>query len=467
MGTLADKLTYLSDTKVAIRDAIRQAGGDVPTGTTFREYADIIADSFQIERLPLYLDNNAGFTESVSNALPGQNSTFYSAYSTVKQGYGIISGINTSDTAADTFVYVYNESTKTATSLSVGARRSQILIDWETGKPINIGGEVFLPCSQPFSSNNILSKLNVSDLSTVTNVTTPISASISNMGIINNGNVYMLPHHTGFAAMPNAQVFKYNPTTNTVTQIMYNTAINTAFGSTADDRFNYLSPLLGITDKCLAFAYNGTTFCICQLDLTTANSISNPVLLNNIGGISGSHIPIVTDKYIYLFPAANIGGTGNLTVVRIKRDQEFSASSYDTVTFTAVGSAGTVRPTLSYGFFRQVSMKNSLGTSVCSNSLFIPQNCFTIGNTPKTIAVDAVKHEFSIISFSSQGLYTGTDRSGGAYEPAEDYCGYHGFGEDQATYQPILLSYWRASDQSSHNNFFVRNTTVMWHTKFS
>ena len=44
MGTVADKLTYLSDTKVAIHDAIEAKGVDIAVGTSFREYATKIAD---------------------------------------------------------------------------------------------------------------------------------------------------------------------------------------------------------------------------------------------------------------------------------------------------------------------------------------------------------------------------------------------------------------------------------------
>lgn len=44
MGTTSDKLLYLQDTKSAIKDAIVAKGVEVPTGTTFREYADKIAD---------------------------------------------------------------------------------------------------------------------------------------------------------------------------------------------------------------------------------------------------------------------------------------------------------------------------------------------------------------------------------------------------------------------------------------
>lgn len=44
MGTIADKLLYLQDTKSAIKDAIVAKGVTVPTGTTFREYATKIGD---------------------------------------------------------------------------------------------------------------------------------------------------------------------------------------------------------------------------------------------------------------------------------------------------------------------------------------------------------------------------------------------------------------------------------------
>ena len=43
MGTIADKLTYLDGTKVAIKDAIVLKGGTVAEGDTFRSYADKIA----------------------------------------------------------------------------------------------------------------------------------------------------------------------------------------------------------------------------------------------------------------------------------------------------------------------------------------------------------------------------------------------------------------------------------------
>lgn len=43
MGTTAEKLAYLADTKTAIKDAIVAKGVEVPEGTTFRQYADLIS----------------------------------------------------------------------------------------------------------------------------------------------------------------------------------------------------------------------------------------------------------------------------------------------------------------------------------------------------------------------------------------------------------------------------------------
>lgn len=40
MGTTADKLAYLADTKTAIKDAIVAKGVEIPDGTPFRQYAD-------------------------------------------------------------------------------------------------------------------------------------------------------------------------------------------------------------------------------------------------------------------------------------------------------------------------------------------------------------------------------------------------------------------------------------------
>ena len=43
MGTTAEKLAYLAETKTAIKDAIIAKGTDVPDGATFRQYANLIS----------------------------------------------------------------------------------------------------------------------------------------------------------------------------------------------------------------------------------------------------------------------------------------------------------------------------------------------------------------------------------------------------------------------------------------
>lgn len=43
MGTTAEKLAYLSETKASIKNAIVAKGVEVPEGTTFRGYADLIS----------------------------------------------------------------------------------------------------------------------------------------------------------------------------------------------------------------------------------------------------------------------------------------------------------------------------------------------------------------------------------------------------------------------------------------
>lgn len=51
MGTTADKLEYLQGTKAAIKQAIVNKGVAVPDGTTFRGYADKIADIIDVPDL--------------------------------------------------------------------------------------------------------------------------------------------------------------------------------------------------------------------------------------------------------------------------------------------------------------------------------------------------------------------------------------------------------------------------------
>lgn len=51
MGTTADKLAYLNDTKTAIKTAIVNKGVAVPDGTTFRGYAEKIGDIIDVPDL--------------------------------------------------------------------------------------------------------------------------------------------------------------------------------------------------------------------------------------------------------------------------------------------------------------------------------------------------------------------------------------------------------------------------------
>lgn len=52
MGTTAQKLAYLSDTKAVIKQAIVSKGIAVPDGTTFREYAKKISSIHDVSSLP-------------------------------------------------------------------------------------------------------------------------------------------------------------------------------------------------------------------------------------------------------------------------------------------------------------------------------------------------------------------------------------------------------------------------------
>lgn len=52
MGTIADKLAYLNDTKTAIKNAIVAKGVAVPDGSAFREYAAKISDIQDVASLP-------------------------------------------------------------------------------------------------------------------------------------------------------------------------------------------------------------------------------------------------------------------------------------------------------------------------------------------------------------------------------------------------------------------------------
>lgn len=60
MGTTADKLEYLNDTKTAIKNAIVAKGVAVPDGTTFRAYSDLIINRLVSYSEELRPTNSAG-----------------------------------------------------------------------------------------------------------------------------------------------------------------------------------------------------------------------------------------------------------------------------------------------------------------------------------------------------------------------------------------------------------------------
>lgn len=80
MGTTAEKLAYLDATKTAIKDAIAAKGVNVPEGTTFRQYANLISGiSTGLSDADLALANAT--PEDVTSG-----KTFYAGDRTLKTG---------------------------------------------------------------------------------------------------------------------------------------------------------------------------------------------------------------------------------------------------------------------------------------------------------------------------------------------------------------------------------------------
>ena len=69
MGTIADKLTYLSDTKTAIKDAIVAKGISVADTDTFRSYADKVAE-IQTKKIGVSIGNIIGDVSSNGTYIP-------------------------------------------------------------------------------------------------------------------------------------------------------------------------------------------------------------------------------------------------------------------------------------------------------------------------------------------------------------------------------------------------------------
>lgn len=69
MGTIADKLTYLNDTKTAIKDAIVAKGISVSDTDTFRSYADKVAE-IQTKKMGMSIGNIIGDVSSNGTYIP-------------------------------------------------------------------------------------------------------------------------------------------------------------------------------------------------------------------------------------------------------------------------------------------------------------------------------------------------------------------------------------------------------------
>lgn len=105
MGTTADKLEYLQGTKAAIKSAIINKGVAVPDGTTFRAYADKIAEisGTSFNEISISVPPNGWFQQSgqtyyvyiiTDSFFSGDESLFFFDFEGVKQlgasGVGII-----------------------------------------------------------------------------------------------------------------------------------------------------------------------------------------------------------------------------------------------------------------------------------------------------------------------------------------------------------------------------------------
>ena len=65
MGTISDKLTYLTETKEAIKDILTEHSIDVSTGDSFRSYADKIEEMrtlYAFEPLPFEIRSINGYS---------------------------------------------------------------------------------------------------------------------------------------------------------------------------------------------------------------------------------------------------------------------------------------------------------------------------------------------------------------------------------------------------------------------
>lgn len=79
MGTIAEKLAYLAETKDKIREAIVATGVEVPEGTKFREYADLISGG-----------GGTGSGVRVKNVAATEDGTYTITFEDDTELYGIV-----------------------------------------------------------------------------------------------------------------------------------------------------------------------------------------------------------------------------------------------------------------------------------------------------------------------------------------------------------------------------------------
>lgn len=101
-NTLADKLAYLGDTKVAIRTAITAKGVSVPEGTTFRAYADKIAEISVGVQIPSQEGNAGKFLSTDGTDLEWVDIGLQN-YATTTALENAIAPLLTKDAAANTY----------------------------------------------------------------------------------------------------------------------------------------------------------------------------------------------------------------------------------------------------------------------------------------------------------------------------------------------------------------------------
>lgn len=123
MGTTAEKLAYLNNTKNAIKDAIVAKGVDMPEGTTFRQYADLISGI----STGLSDEDLAKATATPGDVTAGK--TFYAGNREMKTGTA----------SAGNSVKEFTVNAKDNVTFQIPAR-DYLSIFWETTSPMGIYG---------------------------------------------------------------------------------------------------------------------------------------------------------------------------------------------------------------------------------------------------------------------------------------------------------------------------------------